>query len=371
MDTFLKEVKKLFEVYNERIVNELDIEPERIKKLFKNFFDGVKAESKKKAKTETKKEEKKEVEKVEKKEKKVQLFCTYLLKRGERKNEECGKAVKSGIYCTTHKKYEGVEEETEEKTRVPKSKDTTPKSSPVNKKYTINKHPSGRFWHSLTGMVFKSTEEKAVIGRIKDDEFYPLNDEDIETCKKWGFKMDKPDNDEIIRLTLTKLFGDSGEHYKKNGGELHLKLSRENINDLIGKKIKVYDNYEDEGYPIHFKYLNEKQMSFHYTGGVTNLTITNMNKDYQSLHLFLKNLSQSSTGCPPDPLRGGISLQRSSTNEDSFRDSEEEEKGTLDERKDDDICEESESEYTDKIKDENVEEILNKITTETKKKKKS
>jgi hypothetical protein len=48
-------------------------------------------------------------------------------------------------------------------------------------------------WHPESGLVFKSSKEKMVIGRYdKDDgELMPLDEEILELCKKWRFKYDE------------------------------------------------------------------------------------------------------------------------------------------------------------------------------------
>jgi len=46
-------------------------------------------------------------------------------------------------------------------------------------------------WHPETGLVFKSRTEKVVTGTFIDDQFVELDDNAIELCEMWGFKIDE------------------------------------------------------------------------------------------------------------------------------------------------------------------------------------
>jgi hypothetical protein len=49
----------------------------------------------------------------------------------------------------------------------------------------------GTIWHPESTVVFKSKEEKVVIGRWDGTELIDLDDDTIESCEKWGFKFDE------------------------------------------------------------------------------------------------------------------------------------------------------------------------------------
>ena len=55
----------------------------------------------------------------------------------------------------------------------------------LKKNKTINK-----IWHPESTLVFKSSNEKLVIGRFKDGEVIPLDDEALDLCVQWKFKYD-------------------------------------------------------------------------------------------------------------------------------------------------------------------------------------
>jgi hypothetical protein len=55
----------------------------------------------------------------------------------------------------------------------------------LKKNKTINK-----IWHPESTLVFKSSNEKLVIGRFQDGEVIPLDDEALDLCVQWKFKYD-------------------------------------------------------------------------------------------------------------------------------------------------------------------------------------
>lgn len=60
------------------------------------------------------------------------------------------------------------------------------------KKITLKKLKElNTIWHPESTLVFKSSEEKVVIGRFEDGELIPLDETSLELCSKWKFKYDK------------------------------------------------------------------------------------------------------------------------------------------------------------------------------------
>ena len=54
-------------------------------------------------------------------------------------------------------------------------------------------------WHPESSLVFKSHNERLVIGRYDNNEIIPLDNEALELCDEWNFKPDESliqDNDE-------------------------------------------------------------------------------------------------------------------------------------------------------------------------------
>ena len=132
--------------------------------------------------------------------------CPYVYSKGEKEGQTCNTKPKGGVvFCTRHKKYEGLEPK--QKKILPAAKKSiagntsTSKKSPVTKEINtvLRKNKAiDRLWHSSTGMVFKSAKERIVIGRCVDDKLIPLTQDDIEVCMAHSFAYD---SDEKIKDT--------------------------------------------------------------------------------------------------------------------------------------------------------------------------
>ena len=113
--------------------------------------------------------------------------CPYIFTKGNRNGEACGANIRNGgTYCSRHKKFEGQV--------IKDRKQFVPETIKECKKIVLRKHRKiGQYWHSDSKMIFKSKEEKVVIGKIDKDgsTVNDLNEEDIEECKKWSFKFEE------------------------------------------------------------------------------------------------------------------------------------------------------------------------------------
>ena len=139
----------------------------------KNEKNILEEEKKEEKKEEVKKEEKKEVKNNNVKDILVK-YCPYVFKRGKNKGKKCGaKCAKNSMYCSKHKKYENKEPKIKKKKLPPK---------PVVKKTIIRKNKQiNKFWHPETKLVFKSKNERIVIGKCNEDnDIIKLTKEDIE-----------------------------------------------------------------------------------------------------------------------------------------------------------------------------------------------
>ena len=101
------------------------------------------------------------------------------------------------MYCSKHKKYEGTAPKSAKKTTLPEPKKTivptVKKVSPPTKKNNLilmKNKKIDKFVHQESGLVFKSEKEKNVIGKLCDDKIKALSFEDIDNCKKYGFKYE-------------------------------------------------------------------------------------------------------------------------------------------------------------------------------------
>ena len=137
--------------------------------------------------------EKPELEKPEKPLSKIS-GCPYKFSKGDKIGLMCGKRAKDGTYCSIHKKHKGQEQK--EKKILPTI--SNPKKPVLN----LNKK-LGKFWHAESKLVFN--ESKVVYGIYENDKIEKLSDNDIETCKKYGFKFIEQDDDDIEQEKKTKV----------------------------------------------------------------------------------------------------------------------------------------------------------------------
>jgi hypothetical protein len=47
-----------------------------------------------------------------------------------------------------------------------------------------------QLWHSESGFVFHSAQNRIVVGKCIDDKLHPLTEDDKPECRKWGFQFD-------------------------------------------------------------------------------------------------------------------------------------------------------------------------------------
>ena len=118
--------------------------------------------------------------------------CSYKFIKGKNEGNFCDCSAKlNSKYCSKHMKYE--EKGQKEKTSLPKNKVVDKK---IVQKPTIRLNEEiGKFWHKESQLVFKSSSEKIVIGAYRDKILRKLTDEDVETCKQFGFKFKLEDDE--------------------------------------------------------------------------------------------------------------------------------------------------------------------------------
>ena len=67
---------------------------------------------------------------------------------------------------------------------------STPETK-TKRKIALKKNKEiNKIWHPESGLVFKSSKEKLVIGRVEDGEVIPLDDDALDLCTQWKFKYD-------------------------------------------------------------------------------------------------------------------------------------------------------------------------------------
>lgn len=159
--------------------------------------------------------------------------CPYYIKRGPKANTICGSKLRKGNeFCCKHtkkedkpakKKDEGEETAGDD---VPKKKNLVLRMNKV-----INK-----WWHSESGLVFKSSDDKVVIGVFKDDQIVDLSDTDIEKCIAYKFRYEvtkrkrsdeEEDDEEVAAAVETK------KQKTEENDFINLNKSAKNVEALI------------------------------------------------------------------------------------------------------------------------------------------
>lgn len=125
--------------------------------------------------------------------------CPYLFTKGAREGELCNcKPIKGETYCSKHKKYEGLEPKV--KKVLPTAKKTIAETLKPSQKQPLGKKPVNivlkkhkildQYMDTETGFLFRSKDDRVVVGRAIDDKCVPLNDKDIDEIKSRGFKYE-------------------------------------------------------------------------------------------------------------------------------------------------------------------------------------
>lgn len=126
--------------------------------------------------------------------------CGYVYSRGLKKGSVCGsKAKKNCEFCSQHSTNQ---KKTDAVVVVETPTTIVKKPNPVLR---MNKIIS-KWWHPDSGLVFKSAEEKIVIGIFKNEQLNDLTEEDIATCVSYKFKYVtkiKVVDDEFIKVNQT------------------------------------------------------------------------------------------------------------------------------------------------------------------------
>jgi hypothetical protein len=113
-----------------------------------------------------------------------QDICSYVYSRGLKAGQSCTLKKKKGCsFCSQHTK-KPKESTTVEPTIEIVANEPPKKSNPVLRMNKV----IGKWWHPESGLVFKSSEEKIVIGIFKDDIIHDLTEDDVKTCISYKFR---------------------------------------------------------------------------------------------------------------------------------------------------------------------------------------
>jgi hypothetical protein len=134
--------------------------------------------------------------------------CPYVFSKGTQSGNICGCKPKNGaVYCSKHKKFEGETKAKSPKKLLPNAKKsvvpTQPKKIVPVKPTSVVLHMNkklDKLWHSQSGMVFKSMQDRVVIGKNVDGKIKDLTEEDIEICKSLNFRYEINDVNNEVKI---------------------------------------------------------------------------------------------------------------------------------------------------------------------------
>lgn len=115
-------------------------------------------------------------------------------------------------------------------------------------------------WHPESTLVFKSSEDKVVIGRYVDDNFISLDEEALDACLKWNFKYDKDLVDEEVDGSEEEKEDMIGEKIEENVEQTEEKVEEieEKVDQTDEKVEEVKENVEEiEGQQMDVKIENK------------------------------------------------------------------------------------------------------------------
>ena len=196
--------------------------------------------------------------------------CPYVFTKGTLSGKECGcKPKNNTIFCSKHKKHEESAPKNAKKVlpnpKKPSEPEPAKKVSPSTKKSIVPAQPKkvsppskiisvvlrknktlDKLWHVESSMVFKSANERVVIGKCIDDKLYDLTAEDIEVCKLMNFRYET--NVEIETKVPDKIpIGKDASNMKKsiNKAINNTNIQADDIEEILNKLQRKPDESSD------------------------------------------------------------------------------------------------------------------------------
>lgn len=169
----------------------------------------------------------------------AQPLCQYILSRGARAGNICGtKKKKNSDFCCQHSKKMAVEEQP-----VIIVNEAPKKPNPVLRMNKI----IGKWWHPDSALVFKSSEEKIVIGIFKDNQLVDLSEEDVQTCVAHKFKyvFNKRKRDEIEE-DEAEIITEKNKKQKIDDKFIEVNKSAKNVEVLIKEMFNNHNEEDDD-----------------------------------------------------------------------------------------------------------------------------
>lgn len=252
-------IKKYFDDYINKISTKYSISKKDLEDILNNVAEEQNNKKEKINEEEKiiKKDKKINVEeKPNKKEKKIKeeknttfTSCPYVFSKGENKGDICGSKPKTGCeYCSKHQKFEGVGQN--EKKQMPKAKTSptpkknknSPEKKPTEKVIRLNKEID-KWWDSDTELIFKSRDERIVVGSYRDGKINNLTDDDILLCEKFGFRYEKKENKEE-ELTMSDSDDESDDENTKIITKKKVEKNKPKIID--NSKLEKFKNMDSD-----------------------------------------------------------------------------------------------------------------------------
>ena len=216
----LTDIEKIIETvvseYNAKLSEKYNLKSDELQELWKQISGSDVKVAKVTKKTTT--DDKSETASVKsgRSKKSTEGGCPYVFIKGKDEGNSCGSKPKDGLtYCGKHQKCEGVGQAEKKKSPVgkksiansPDNKDKKPKEEKkVQIVIRLNKKLD-KYWNPETFLVFKSKEDRVVVGSYKEEKYEKLTPDDIVICEKYGFKYEKDEepstlSQEIIKTNL-------------------------------------------------------------------------------------------------------------------------------------------------------------------------
>lgn len=117
--------------------------------------------------------------------------CQHKFIKGKNANTYCTSKATKGEYCSVHSKDA---EKSPKKKILPAVKKSESKPSIVLKTHRQTR----KLYHPETNIVF-DVDTQEVIGKIVDDKLADLTSEDLDTCKRFGFVVEKELEEKLSR----------------------------------------------------------------------------------------------------------------------------------------------------------------------------
>lgn len=130
-----------------------------------------------------------------------------------------------------------------------------------------------KIWHPESTLIFKSLDDKKVIGRFHNNNFIPLDDVALDLCTEWNFSYDPDLVEEVDESSSSVVEEDEGEveveaeeevEVREEKGEVGVELRKEKGEEgefgrCISKLSEMYDCICEEREKYVNLYQKEKK----------------------------------------------------------------------------------------------------------------